>query len=666
MTNNLIKRIISVGLSISLFVGTLGGCGFKTSANNNGEAGESIPKIDTTAIADSITEQLQRDNEVINMENNIDYDHFVYEKIFHEFEIAFDTFDAVLKMPDGSEIYGIGYSDFSAYFEPEDGTRGFFPAGFIVAGGESEVLDSEIEKGLEIENLSYIDDNYGFVLAYGSNPFSEHCVLGGKYVQYGVDDRGIIYHIESDYDCNDVDTELGVLYSYDENKNLYDPGVGEYATIDGEAIFNAIDYKDLESEINRVLDEQDANGCTVDVQTTVYFAQEAVSAYLLSLQEETFLGCDVDELIAEVDDLDPMQCIRITPDGNIVVNVDDNIPIESDAVAKWIVGMSCGIVVVGCLCLGLSNPEFKPACRELFNTSVDVFINVVIQNQSIEDIDWRKVAVSTISRTLTAYACPLGDSLLGEISNQTDNVIIKKLASIGYKTISNALIDSATDAAYEYIDGGSGEEVFDTFLTTAAISASYTILSSLLEEGKSLLENKLEKVVDEKWLEIIKDVGPIDIGGETCRPLLSEAEKILRAKSEYESYQSALNEYNSQSSISAEILGGSYKEVRDNSDGRYTQVHETPSFASTGATGSRSSANGPSIKMLIDDHKLTASYGNSLDAQEYRRVQSELINQGKYHEAIQMDIDDLHEKFGDKYDEGISQMLVYAKEIGWY
>ena len=37
-----------------------------------------------------------------------------------------------------------------------------------------------------------------------------------------------------------------------------------------------------------------------------------------------------------------------------------------------------------------------------------------------------------------------------------------------------------------------------------------------------------------------------------------------------------------------------------------------------------------------------------------------LIDQGKFKEALQMDIDDIHDKFGDKYDEAISQMLEYV------
>jgi filamentous hemagglutinin len=44
-------------------------------------------------------------------------------------------------------------------------------------------------------------------------------------------------------------------------------------------------------------------------------------------------------------------------------------------------------------------------------------------------------------------------------------------------------------------------------------------------------------------------------------------------------------------------------------------------------------------------------------AQAYRAKQDELINSGKLREAIQMDIDDIRSKFGNKYDAHIKQML---------
>jgi filamentous hemagglutinin len=69
--------------------------------------------------------------------------------------------------------------------------------------------------------------------------------------------------------------------------------------------------------------------------------------------------------------------------------------------------------------------------------------------------------------------------------------------------------------------------------------------------------------------------------------------------------------------------------------------------------------------MSKGDHALTASYGKKDSARLYREQQHQLISQGKLREAIQMDIDDIHATFGDKYDQGIKQMLQYADRLNY-
>ena len=90
------------------------------------------------------------------------------------------------------------------------------------------------------------------------------------------------------------------------------------------------------------------------------------------------------------------------------------------------------------------------------------------------------------------------------------------------------------------------------------------------------------------------------------------------------------------------------------------EVHHMPADSVNGLERN----DGPAIVMEKADHRQTASCGNSLEAREYRAKQKELIDQGKFKEAMQMDIDDIHEKFGDKYDNAIAQMQEAAKEKG--
>jgi hypothetical protein len=73
---------------------------------------------------------------------------------------------------------------------------------------------------------------------------------------------------------------------------------------------------------------------------------------------------------------------------------------------------------------------------------------------------------------------------------------------------------------------------------------------------------------------------------------------------------------------------------------------------------------GPSISILKKDHKKTASFGNKPGAKPHRETQAELIKQGKFSEAQEMDIADIRQKFGNKYDKAIEHMLKYTKDKG--
>ncbi len=68
--------------------------------------------------------------------------------------------------------------------------------------------------------------------------------------------------------------------------------------------------------------------------------------------------------------------------------------------------------------------------------------------------------------------------------------------------------------------------------------------------------------------------------------------------------------------------------------------------------------------MTEEDHQLTASWGNSRDARAYRQLQADLISQGDFRAAQQMDIQDVQTKFGNKYDDAIQQMLKYSQGKG--
>jgi hypothetical protein len=106
--------------------------------------------------------------------------------------------------------------------------------------------------------------------------------------------------------------------------------------------------------------------------------------------------------------------------------------------------------------------------------------------------------------------------------------------------------------------------------------------------------------------------------------------------------------------------GGSYGELKEAGFGwPDSEVHHMPAkWASELSIG-----DGPAIVMDKADHRQTASCGLTNEAQEYREKQKEFIENGDFRGALQMDIDDIHDKFGDKYDKSIEDMLKYVNKL---
>lgn len=100
------------------------------------------------------------------------------------------------------------------------------------------------------------------------------------------------------------------------------------------------------------------------------------------------------------------------------------------------------------------------------------------------------------------------------------------------------------------------------------------------------------------------------------------------------------------------VKGGRYRQVRNANIGG--EVHHMPANSVNGLPHSK----GPSIHMEKADHRKTGSHGHQgLAGAQYRARQKELIDSRRFDDAIQMDIDDIQNKFGNKYDSAILQMI---------
>ena len=101
--------------------------------------------------------------------------------------------------------------------------------------------------------------------------------------------------------------------------------------------------------------------------------------------------------------------------------------------------------------------------------------------------------------------------------------------------------------------------------------------------------------------------------------------------------------------------GGAYGTLETNGG----QRHHMPA----NSVNALPTSQGPAIRMEVIDHMQTASYGSGSEAAAYRALQSQLVNDGDFIGAMQMDINNVQSLFGTKYNDGINDMVNYTQQL---
>ncbi len=258
----------------------------------------------------------------------------------------------------------------------------------------------------------------------------------------------------------------------------------------GSSLYNQIDYAELEKEVNEILEKQDINFATVDVESCAYFAQEAVTAYLLSLQEETFLGYSVKELVEIAEELDPTQVLRFTDEGAAVIDIQA-FPEGKKELVKWLVGTCCVIVTVVSFVGSVISIECPPlsACSSaLAGVSIEIFMEVVIEGKDLENISWDKVIISAVTGAISGYLGPYISiaTKSGASRFLLDTAVDSLLAGIEYTT-------------FAWLEGASGKEMLDAFgdgLTLGFVfSASFKGATNIIGKVAKKVAPEVEMVL---------------------------------------------------------------------------------------------------------------------------------------------------------------------------
>ena len=484
-----------------------------------------------------------------------DIETFVYGLIIRHLEYSFDVFSACVDLADGNSVFGIAYTDYENCYTDEDESSCCFEAGFIPFNGELEISSEEFDSGLNITNLDFTDEKTSFLWVYGSEPIKQHCVIYNKYLQYGIDKNGSIFYETTDYIPGVCDESLGSLYSFDEKKFLLDFDFGNYSWVSGDSLFSQIDYEELEREINRILLTQDNNFEKVDIASCANYAQEAIISYLLSLQEETFLGYNVPELVEAAKQLDPLECYRITSEGLVTLRFEEGKK-ASDCM-KWLVGTGCAVVtavaIVGSVVF-IECPPLSALSGAAAGLAIETFIQVVISEKDISNLDWRKIAVSAAAGAVSGFVGPYISAIYG------------KVAYFIIDSAVDALIGGVERAAEAFFEGKDAKGIIDSFGTGVGIglllSAGFKVLGPVVAKVGSKINSGINKVAEKivpkltsKISAIKKGLGEIVAGLKTAADSTIFHSKYISKKTAHKMVQKAISDK------ADELLDGSLKQL---------------------------------------------------------------------------------------------------------
>ena len=207
-------------------------------------------------------------------------------------------------------------------------------------------------------------------------------------------------------------------------------------------------------------------------------------------------------------------------------------------------------------------------------------------------------------------------------------------------------------AGYAAIKGGS----------VAAKTSTKIAVKEVAEAGTKKVVKEVAEAGTKKVVKEVAEAGTKKVVKETAE---AGVEKVAKETTET-SVKTVAKERvkNGTEVVSKEAVekikeGGSYREVKKMCDGRIHEVHHMPAKS----TSFLEELDGPAIKMDKLDHQKTASWGNSIEAREYRKMQQELVESGKFKKALELDIEDIIDKFPGKYDNAIKEMLEYVNKL---
>jgi RHS repeat-associated protein len=152
-------------------------------------------------------------------------------------------------------------------------------------------------------------------------------------------------------------------------------------------------------------------------------------------------------------------------------------------------------------------------------------------------------------------------------------------------------------------------------------------------------------------------IGPMAIESGLTKTILKEYRKIL-----FESLKRIFRRDFGKLTATEVIKKGAFRGGAYSSlpGGPNIHRHHIPATSVSGLSRPK----GPAIEMVNVEHMMTKSFGPGLEAQTYRLEIERLIEAGQMRTAVAIEIKDVREIAGTKYNEAIREMLDYMRQLG--
>lgn len=195
----------------------------------------------------------------------------------------------------------------------------------------------------------------------------------------------------------------------------------------------------------------------------------------------------------------------------------------ASSLAKWLVGTGCVIVtavsLVGAVVV-IECPLLSALSGAMAGTAIEIFMEVVISGETLENVDWGKVALAAAAGAVSGY---LGPYIYATRSGAAYFMVDSSL---------DGLIGGIEHAARAWMDGEDGAHVIKSFgygfAIGFALSAGFKAVGSIVEKLASRAAPSLAKLAEKVFPKLTAKVSALSAGfGKTIQQMKRAADASI-------------------------------------------------------------------------------------------------------------------------------------------